>query len=50
MKCKALLLTPISLSFLGCKSETNYDKYSQTPSYLDSSKNQDQFLGGIKMI
>ena len=50
MKYKALLLTLISLSFLGCKSETNSDKYSQTPSYLDSSKNPDQFLGGIKMV
>ena len=50
MKYKALLLTLISLSFIGSKSETNSDKYSQTPSYLDSSKNQDQFLEGIKMI
>ena len=50
MKYKALLLTLISLSFLGCKSETNSGKYSQTPSYLDSSKNPDQFLGGIKMV
>ena len=50
MKFKFIYIVLMLLSFTACKFDKSCNKCIQNPSYLDSSNNDDQFLGGIKMI
>ena len=50
MKINSIYIFLVSLILSSCKTEIKTSFGVSNPDYLDSSQNDDQFLGGIKMI